>query len=106
MYKTLAVMFYLTRFNKCSRGPTLSHLASAHSRSASSLAMMALLNLVLLYIFSTCMHKMALHQVRHGANEETNHALGLFIPSASRRTENRHLERYSCAGAYPRAYPV
>ena len=49
---------------------------------------------------------MSLHQVRNGANEETTHALGLFIPSASKRTEHRRLEIWSCADPCPRAWPV
>ena len=48
----------------------------------------------------------SLHQVRHGANEETIHTLGLFIPSASTRTEHRRLERWSCVEACLRACPV
>ena len=48
----------------------------------------------------------SLHQVRHGANVETIHALGLFRPSASKRTEHCRLERWPCADACPRACPV
>ena len=48
----------------------------------------------------------SLHQVRHGANEETIRALDLFIPSVSTRTEHRRLERWSCADACLRACPV
>ena len=49
-------------------------------------------------------HNVSIHQVRHDANEETIHALGLFIPSANKRTE--HLGRWPCADACPRACPV
>ena len=48
----------------------------------------------------------SLHQVRHGANEETIRALGLFIPSASTHTEHRHPERWPYADACPRACSV
>ena len=48
----------------------------------------------------------SLHQVRHGANEETDHARSLFIPSAGTCTEHRRLERWSCADACLRVCPV
>ena len=48
----------------------------------------------------------SIHQVRHGANEETIHSLGLFIPSVSTRTEHRLLERWPCAVACLRVCPV
>ena len=78
-------------------------------RSASALVRMALLNLLFLYLFSPCIHRMCLFTSSDIVRMNTRtleHALSVFIPSVSRRTGWGLPEKWSYISVDLRECPV